>query len=140
MLNLIKVLTVSLSFLFLGNLFGHEMNPARLSLEEKQEGFYSGLWMFPTNTAGLPAEVSFTDCQEEQRKLPEVQGKYLVTNIAITCEESLKGKEIAFKGLTRLTDALVSVKFLDETGLPSKTNLVCSINSSICALPPPETD
>mgnify|MGYP001313319663 FL=1 len=93
----------------------HEMNPARLSLEETQDGFYSGLWMFPTNTGGLPAEVSFTDCQEEQRKLPEVQGKYLVTNIAITCEESLKGKEIAFKGLTRLTDALVSVKFLDET-------------------------
>ena len=93
----------------------HEMNPARLSLEETSDGFYSGLWMFPTNTGGLPAEVSFTDCKEEQRKLPEAQGKYLVTNIAITCEESLKGKEIAFKGLTRLTDALVSVKFLDET-------------------------
>ena len=93
----------------------HEMNPARLSLEEGQDGSYSGLWMFPTNAVGLPAEVSFTDCEEKQRNLPEIQGKYLVSNIKINCQESLKGKEIAFKGLTRLTDALVSVKFLDQT-------------------------
>ena len=93
----------------------HEMNPARLSLEEGQDGSYSGLWMFPTNAVGLPAEVSFTDCEEKQRNLPEIQGKYLVSNIIINCEETLKGKEIAFKGLTRLTDALVSVKFLDQT-------------------------
>ena len=71
--------------------------------------------MFPTNAVGLPAEVSFTDCEEKQRNLPEIQGKYLVSNIIINCEETLKGKEIAFKGLTRLTDALVSVKFLDQT-------------------------
>jgi len=73
------------------------------------------LWMFPINAVGLPAEVSFTDCKEENRNLPEVQGKYLVSNIEIKCNESLKGKEIAFKGLTRLTDALVSVKFSDQT-------------------------
>ena len=93
----------------------HEMNPARLSLEEGKDGAYSGLWMFPINAVGLPAEVSFTDCTEEQRNLPEVQGKYLVSNIEINCNDTLKGKEIAFKGLTRLTDALVSVKFLDQT-------------------------
>ena len=107
-------------FIFLGFSFAlltqtHEMNPARLSLEEGANGSYSGLWMFPTNAVGLPAEVSFTNCNEEKRNLPEVQGKYLVSNIAINCDESLKGKEIAFKGLTRLTDALVSVKFLDQT-------------------------
>ena len=93
----------------------HEMNPARLSLEEGPDGSYSGLWMFPSNAVGLPAEVSFTDCEEGQRNLPEIQGKYLVSNISITCDESLKGKEIAFKGLTRLTDALVTITFLDQT-------------------------
>ena len=91
------------------------MNPARLSLEEFQEGSFSGTWMFPTNAVGLPAEVSFTDCEEEQRDLPAVDGKYLVANIKINCEESLKGKEVAFKGLTRLTDALVSIRFLDQS-------------------------
>ena len=93
----------------------HEMNPARLSLEEVQEGSFSGTWMFPTNAVGLPAEVSFTDCEEGQRDLPTVEGKYLVANIKINCEESLKGKEVAFKGLTRLTDALVSIRFLDQS-------------------------
>ena len=93
----------------------HEMNPARLALEEGQDGSYSGLWMFPANAVGLPAEVSFTDCEEEPRNLPEIEGKYLVSNIAINCDVSLKGKEIAFKGLTRLTDALVSIKFIDDT-------------------------
>ena len=107
------VITLGLSLGLL--LQAHEMNPARLSLEEGDDGAYSGLWMFPINAVGLPAEVSFTDCQEENRNLPEVQGKYLVSNIEIKCNESLKGKEIAFKGLTRLTDALVSVKFSDQT-------------------------
>ena len=115
MKHLIKfiVLTLGLSLGLL--LQAHEMNPARLSLEESKDGAYSGLWMFPINAVGLPAEVSFTDCKEENRNLPEVQGKYLVSNIEIKCNESLKGKEIAFKGLTRLTDALVSVKFSDQT-------------------------
>jgi len=107
------VITLGLSLGLL--LQAHEMNPARLSLEEGDDGAYSGLWMFPINAVGLPAEVSFTDCQEENRNLPEVQGKYLVSNIEIKCNETLKGKEIAFKGLTRLTDALVSVKFSDQT-------------------------
>tara|TARA_Y100000768_G_C23950111_1_gene669708 strand:+ start:698 stop:1651 length:954 start_codon:yes stop_codon:yes gene_type:complete len=107
------VITLGLSLGLL--LQAHEMNPARLSLEEGDDGAYSGLWMFPVNAVGLPAEVSFTDCQEENRNLPEVQGKYLVSNIEIKCNETLKGKEIAFKGLTRLTDALVSVKFSDQT-------------------------
>ena len=107
------VITLGLSLGLL--LQAHEMNPARLSLEEGDDGAYSGLWMFPVNAVGLPAEVSFTDCKEENRNLPEVQGKYLVSNIEIKCNESLKGKEIAFKGLTRLTDALVSVKFSDQT-------------------------
>ena len=61
----------------------HEMNPARLSLEEGADGSYFGLWMFPANAVGLPAEVSFTDCEEGQRNLPEIQGKYLVSNISI---------------------------------------------------------
>jgi len=115
MKHLVKfiVLTLGLSLGLL--LQAHEMNPARLSLEEGKDGAYSGLWMFPINAVGLPAEVSFTDCKEENRNLPEVQGKYLVSNIEIKCNESLKGKEIAFKGLTRLTDALVSVKFSDQT-------------------------
>ena len=55
----------------------HEMNPARLTLEETEKGFYSGSWMFPANAAGLPAEVSFTDCEALHR--PRSPGERLDT-------------------------------------------------------------
>ncbi|MBA11926.1 MAG: HupE/UreJ protein, partial [Gammaproteobacteria bacterium] len=102
------------------------MNPARLLLQEGKDGQYSGSWMFPVNAAGLPAEVSFTDCKEIQRNLPTIKGKYLVTNLEIECDVTLKGKEIAFKGLTRLTDALVSIKFSDDSSFEG----LASINNS----------
>ena len=91
MLNLIKVLTISISFLFLGNLFGHEMNPARLLLEEQEDSSYKGNWMFPSNAVGLPAEIIFSDCEEKKRNLPKIEGKYLVFELSMTCGDSIKG-------------------------------------------------
>ena len=118
-----------LSFLILflaSHIESHEMNTARLLLQEGKDGQYSGSWMFPVNAAGLPAEVSFTDCKEIQRDLPTIKGKYLVSNLEIECDVTLKGKEIAFKGLTRLTDALVSIKFSDDSSFEG----LASINNS----------
>ena len=121
-----KLLLSSLILFLASHIGSHEMNPARLLLQEGKDGQYSGSWMFPVNAAGLPAEVSFTDCKEIQRNLPTIKGKYLVTNLEIECDITLKGKEIAFKGLTRLTDALVSIKFLDDSSFEG----LASINNS----------
>ena len=130
-----------LSFLILflaSHIESHEMNPARLLLQEGKDGQYSGSWMFPVNAAGLPAEVSFTDCKEIQRNLPTIKGKYLVTNLEIECDVTLKGKEIAFKGLTRLTDALISIKFLDDSsfeGLASISNSKFDVPEQVSIYP-----
>ena len=130
-----------LSFLILflaSHIESHEMNPARLLLQEGKDGQYSGSWMFPVNAAGLPAEVSFTDCKEIQRNLPTIKGKYLVTNLEIECDITLKGKEIAFKGLTRLTDALISIKFLDDSsfeGLASISNSKFDVPEQVSIYP-----
>ena len=130
-----------LSFLILflaSHIESHEMNPARLLLQEGKDGQYSGSWMFPVNAAGLPAEVSFTDCKEIQRNLPTIKGKYLVTNLEIECDVTLKGKEIAFKGLTRLTDALVSIKFSDDSsfeGLASISNSKFDVPEQVSIYP-----
>ena len=130
-----------LSFLILflaSHIESHEMNPARLLLQEGKDGQYSGSWMFPVNAAGLPAEVSFTDCKEIQRNLPTIKGKYLVTNLEIECDVTLKGKEIAFKGLTKLTDALVSIKFLDDSsfeGLASISNSKFDVPEQVSIYP-----
>ena len=121
-----KLLLSSLILFLASHIGSHEMNPARLLLQEGKDGQYSGSWMFPVNAAGLPAEVSFTDCKEIQRDLPTIKGKYLVTNLEIECDVTLKGKEIAFKGLTRLTDALVSIKFSDDSSFEG----LASINNS----------
>ena len=121
-----KLLLSSLILFLASHIGSHEMNPARLLLQEGKDGQYSGSWMFPVNAAGLPAEVSFTDCKEIQRNLPTIKGKYLVTNLEIECDVTLKGKEIAFKGLTRMTDALVSIKFLDDSSFEG----LASINNS----------
>jgi len=131
MFNLIKVLIISSSFLFLGNAFSHEMNPARLLLEEQEDGSYSGNWMFPSNAAGLPAEIIFSDCYEEKRNLPEIEGKYLVSELSMTCGESIKGKEISLKGLSRITDALISVTFKDGT----KFEGLATVNNSKIVVP-----
>ena len=121
-----KLLLSSLILFLASHIGSHEMNPARLLLQEGKDGQYSGSWMFPVNAAGLPAEVSFTDCKEIQRDLPTIKGKYLVTNLEIECDVTLNGKEIAFKGLTRLTDALVSIKFSDDSSFEG----LASINNS----------
>ncbi len=133
-----KLLLSSLILFLASHIGSHEMNPARLLLQEGKDGQYSGSWMFPVNAAGLPAEVSFTDCKEIQRNLPTIKGKYLVTNLEIECDNTLKGKEIAFKGLTRLTDALVSIKFLDDSsfeGLASISNSKFDVPEQVSIYP-----
>ncbi len=133
-----KLLLSSLILFLASHIGSHEMNPARLLLQEGKDGQYSGSWMFPVNAAGLPAEVSFTDCKEIQRTLPTIKGKYLVTNLKIECDVTLKGKEIAFKGLTRLTDALISIKFLDDSsfeGLASISNSKFDVPEQVSIYP-----
>ncbi len=131
MFNLIKSFLIALSFLFLGNTFGHEMNPARLLLEEQEDATYTGNWMFPANAVGLPAEVSFTGCSEESRNLPRIEGKYLVSQLSINCKDSIKGKEINLKGLSRITDALISINFNDGT----KFEGLATVNNSKITVP-----
>tara|TARA_Y100001970_G_scaffold282278_1_gene394802 strand:- start:6283 stop:7242 length:960 start_codon:yes stop_codon:yes gene_type:complete len=131
MFNLIKLSFTTIFCLFFGNLFSHEMNPARLFLEEQEDTSYFGSWMYPSNIAGLPAEISFADCNEEERSLPSIEGKYLVSELSINCGDSIKGKEINLKGLSRITDALISINFKDGTKFES----LATVNNSKILVP-----
>ena len=136
--NPIKPFLITILFLFFGNTFCHEMNPARLLLEEQEDGTYSGNWMFPSNAVGLPAEVSFTGCNEGKRNLPRIEGKYLVSQLSINCEDSIKGKEINLKGLSRITDALISINFKDGTkfeGLATVSNSKITVPQEVSIYP-----
>ena len=136
--NPIKPFLITILFLFFGNTFCHEMNPARLLLEEQEDGTYTGNWMFPSNAVGLPAEVSFTGCNEGKRNLPRIEGKYLVSQLSINCEDSIKGKEINLKGLSRITDALISINFKDGTkfeGLATVSNSKITVPQEVSIYP-----
>jgi hydrogenase/urease accessory protein HupE len=107
-----------IAFIFLtvsGYANAHEMNPARLILQEEENANYLVTWMFPSSAIGLPAEVSFPDCEMEKDTLPKQEQKYLISELKLACSNSIKGKEINLKGLSRATDALISIKFLDGT-------------------------
>ena len=110
-----KVFISLFIILFTNIIFAHEMNPARLVVNEEVDSNYKVTWMFPVNAASLPAEVSFPGCVELNKELPRQEQKYLISNLNLHCEDSIQGKAIILKGLSRVTDALISISFLDET-------------------------
>ena len=93
----------------------HEMNPSRLSIEELSNNEYQATWLYPLKNLGIESEVTFSSCTKLSNNLPKLNGKYLDLQILLQCEDSIKGQSISIKGLTRTTDALISIKYKDAT-------------------------
>ena len=67
-----------------------------------------------------------------------MEGKYLVSELSMTCGDSIKGKEISLKGLSRITDALISVTFKDGTkfeGLATVNNATIIVPEQVSIYP-----
>jgi hydrogenase/urease accessory protein HupE len=45
--------------------------------------------------------------------MPKIEGKYQVTTSSLICESDLRNQELVVKGLSRMTDALISIQFFD---------------------------
>ena len=100
--------------IFFSYLEAHELNPARLILEEVEPYSFDVVWKFPSNVLTQPGSIVFPSiCKETSKSLPEVEGKYLITYSSLVCESSLQGNELSVKGLSRMTDALISIRFSD---------------------------
>ena len=107
----VKILLV-ISVCFVCNISAHELNPARLILQEQNPNTFDVVWKFPSNILIQPGSVLFpSTCKEVSKSLPEVEGKYQITQSTLTCESSLQGEELRVKGLSRMTDALISIRF-----------------------------
>ena len=105
-----------ISFLFSCNyLLTHELNPARLYLEETETDVFKVLWKYPTNSIQEGGLVFPESCTEYDKGLRKLEGKYLVDKSFIDCDTGLKGKSIQIKGLSRMIDALISIDYLDGT-------------------------
>ena len=100
--------------IFFSYLEAHELNPARLILEEVEPYSFDVVWKFPSNVLTQPGSIVFPSiCKETSKSLPKVEGKYLITYSSLVCESSLQGNELSVKGLSRMTDALISIRFSD---------------------------
>ena len=107
-------LVILLNLIFFSNLEAHELNPARLILDEEESNYFQVVWKFPSNVLTRPGTIVFPPiCKETSKSLPEVERKYLITYSSLVCESSLQGNELSVKGLSRMTDALISIRFSD---------------------------
>ena len=98
--------------IFFSYLEAHELNPARLILEEVEPYSFDVVWKFPSNVLTQPGSIVFPSiCNETSKSLPELERKYLITYSSLVCESSLQGNELSVKGLSRMTDALISIRF-----------------------------
>ena len=118
--------------IFFSYLEAHELNPARLILEEVEPYSFDVVWKFPSNVLTQPGSIVFPSiCKETSKSLPELERKYLITYSSLVCESSLQGNELSVKGLSRMTDALISIRFSDG----NKFDGLVSVNEPKLTIP-----
>jgi hypothetical protein len=107
-------LLLSLSALELN---AHEFNPAHLVITESNDNDlkYSASWMYPVKNIGKRAQVEFPNSCITEYSDPFIQGKYIIEDIDLVCNTSLKGSVIEIIHLSVLTDALVTINFKEDT-------------------------
>mgnify|MGYP006098067025 CR=1 FL=1 len=113
------------------NILSHEMNPARLIVEELSVGKYKATWMYPLKNNNIESEVTFSNCKKFNDGLPKLNGKYLVDEMVLDCDSSMQGQSISIKGLSRSTDALVAINYLDKSSFQG----LVTVNDSSIIIP-----
>ena len=113
------------------DIHSHEFNPAHLVINEVDQvnNHYQATWMYPFKNIGRRAEIIFPkECIVEYGDL-YYQGKYINEKINLECSNSLKGLKIEIINLSVLTDALITINFLNDTfeGLVNVQNNVIDI-------------
>ena len=126
-----KKILLTLCFLCILDVYSHEFNPAHLVINEVDDvnNRYEATWMYPFKNIGRRAEINFTDeCAVEYGDL-YYQGKYINEKINLDCSNSLKGLKLEIINLSVLTDALITINFLNDTfeGLVNVQNNIIDI-------------
>ncbi len=126
-----KKILLTLCFLCILDVYSHEFNPAHLVINEVDDvnNHYEATWMYPFKNIGRRAEINFPDeCAVEYGDL-YYQGKYINEKINLDCSNSLKGLKLEIINLSVLTDALITINFLNDTfeGLVNVQNNIIDI-------------
>ena len=86
-----SILSLLLIFLSFKSLNAHELNPARLIINETELNSYQVNWRFPSNVLTKPGSVVFPkNCKETINSFPKIEGKYQVQSSNLLCELDLR--------------------------------------------------
>ena len=97
--------------------YSHEFNPAHLVINQsyQDQNTYQASWMYPVKNIGKRAEIILPSFCTTVSKEPFIKNKYIVEQITINCLQAINGSAIRIKDLSVLTDALVTINFIDST-------------------------
>jgi len=97
--------------------YSHEFNPAHLVINQsyQDQNTYQASWMYPVKNIGKRAEIILPSFCTTVSKEPYIKNKYIIEQITINCSQAINGSSLQIKDLSVLTDALVTINFIDST-------------------------
>ena len=108
-------------FLFILSFYsnGHEFNPAHLILKEESSFSYSVKLFYPQQYKYNSPEVLYPSNCITSKVSKSSNIKNIIESYELVCAEDIKGKNIRFENLDFLTDALLSINFIDGSSFES---------------------
>ena len=108
-------------FLFILSFYsnGHEFNPAHLILNEESSFSYSVKLFYPQQYKYNSPEVLYPSNCSTSKVSKSSNIKNIIESYELVCSEEIKGKNIRFENLDFLTDALLSINFIDGSSFES---------------------
>ncbi len=98
---------------------GHEFNPAHLILNEESSFSYSVKLFYPQQYKYNSPEVLYPSNCRTSKVSKSSNIKNIIESYELVCSEEIKGKNIRFENLDFLTDALLSINFIDGSSFES---------------------
>ena len=98
---------------------GHEFNPAHLILNEESSFSYSVKLFYPQQYKYNSPEVLYPSKCSTSKVSKSSNIKNIIESYELVCSEGIKGKNIRFENLDFLTDALLSINFIDGSSFES---------------------
>ena len=108
-------------FLFILSFYsnGHEFNPAHLILNEESSFSYSVKLFYPRQYKYNSPKVLYPSNCSTSKVSKSSNIKNIIESYELVCSEEIKGKNIRFENLDFLTDALLSINFIDGSSFES---------------------
>ena len=97
----------------------HEFNPAHLILNEESNFSYSVKLFYPQQYKYNSPKILYPSNCISSKVSKSSNIKNIIESYKLECVEDIKGKNIRFENLDFLTDALLSVNFLDGSSYES---------------------